>query len=98
MIEYLVIILSFGLVVLNIWLNERREARWHNLIQDLLNRKMAKDFYDYVNGTEILNKSQKMDVVKQWEKEALDEVVAARERTNNPPFINQYRPNVSAKT
>jgi len=57
---YLIIILAFGLVAFNIWLAERREDRWHRRMSDLLNRKMAKDFYDYVQGSADLERASKM--------------------------------------
>ena len=96
MIEYVVIALSFGLVAFKIYLAERREARWHRRLEDLLNRKMARDFYDYVNGNEVLEKTKHVSLIEQLEKEALKKQEEIRRR-NDPPFINQYRPHVEAK-
>jgi len=97
MLAYVVVGLAFALVGIKFWLDERKELRcqkreelWYKLLTDLLNRKMARDFYDYVNGTEVLRKSE--NPIEKWEKEALAKMEELKQ--SPPPFINQYRPKV----
>jgi len=88
--EYVVIGLFSGLVAFNMWLTERRENRWHKRLDDLLNKKMAKDFYDYVNGTEVLNKSKnpQAQLFEEIEQQIKDKADAGKV----PDFINERRP------
>jgi hypothetical protein len=98
---YLIIILAFGLVGFNIWLAERREDRWQKRMSDLLNRKMAHDFYDYVQGSADLERASKMTTEQLRFAEILATEKAIKEgneKSKEPPFINQYRSHVEAKT
>jgi hypothetical protein len=90
--EYAVFGLAVVLFAANIWFSERRERRWHELLKDLLNRKMAKDFYDYVNGTEVIErgKNPQLKMFEEIEQQIRDKQQAG----NVPAFINQKRPNI----
>lgn len=57
--------------------NKKNQEQWFTILQDLLNRKMARDFYDYVNGTTAL-KQEKLNFPTQ----------AKAEEDSIPPFIN----------
>lgn len=88
--EYVVLGIAAALVGVKFWLDERKEKRWHNLLDDLLNRKMARDFYDYVNGTEVLNKSKNPQA--QLFKEIEQQIRDRQDEGNVPKFINEKRP------
>ena len=92
--------LSFALVGVVIYLQERREDRWHRRMSDLLNRKMAKDFYDYTDATVIMDKAAKMtpEQLRFAELEAAEKAIKeGYDKPKEPPFINAYRPRVEAK-
>lgn len=84
--EYAVLGFAVALVGVKYWLDERRERRWHKLLDDLLNRKMARDFYDYVNGTEVLSKSNNPQA--QLFKEIEQQIKDKREEGPVKGFIN----------
>jgi len=88
--EYVVLGVAVGLVAVKFWLDERRETRWHETLNDLLNRKMAKDFYDYVYGTELLNKSKNPQ--HQLFKEIEQQIKDKADEGKVPKFINERRP------
>lgn len=92
--EYVIAGLSFGLVVFKLWLDEKKEARWHKQLNDLINKKMANDFYDYVHGTKILKKDQiQTELFDEFAQQYKDRV----DRGKVPPFINQKRPGVDIR-
>lgn len=87
--EYAVLGLAVALISVKFWLDERREKRWHKLLNDMLNRKMAKDFYDYVNATELLERAQNPHVKTLEEIE--QQIQDKRDAGSVPPFINQKK-------
>ena len=83
---YVILGAAVALVVGNMWLTERRETRWHRTMQDLLNRKMARDFYDYVYGTNAIKETEnpQMKLFKDIEQQIKDRDEKGRVK----PFIN----------
>lgn len=87
---YVILGAAVALVGVNIWLQERRETRWHDTMKDLLNRKMARDFYDYVYGTEVLKKAQNSEQ-RDLFRDIEEQIRNKRDRGKVPEFINQRR-------
>lgn len=89
-------VVSVGLIGVKFWIDERREQRWHKMIYDLINRKMARDFYDYVNGTGTLHKDSNPQM--QMFEEIEQQIRERQERGNVPDFINQDKAKVPIDT
>uniref|UniRef100_A0A6H1ZIZ0 Uncharacterized protein n=1 Tax=viral metagenome TaxID=1070528 RepID=A0A6H1ZIZ0_9ZZZZ len=87
--EYVILGAAVAFVGFQMWLSERREARWHRTLNDLINKKMAKDFYDYVYGTEVLKKAENPQ--QQLFADIEEQIRNKRDQGKVPEFINQRR-------
>lgn len=87
--EYVILGLAIALVGVKFWLDEKKEKRHHSLICDLINKKMARDFYDYVYGTETLKKADNPQL--KLFKEIEEQIRNNADKGKTPEFINQRR-------